>query len=137
MCKTRFIAFRIVFAFLAVGCAGILAQTFYGSISGLVSDPSGGSIPRATVTLTNLGTNVSIATSTSSTGLYEFTNLLPGRYRVGVENAGFKRFVREPIAVEVQQAARIDITMSLGEVTQTVAVTAETPLLQPETSSLG
>jgi hypothetical protein len=75
---------------------------------------------------------------TSAEGLYQFVNLVPGRYRVEVEKTGFKRFTREPITVEVQTAVRIDVTgLEVGAVTQTVEVKGETPLLQPETSSLG
>jgi hypothetical protein len=64
-------------------------------------------------------------------------NLFPGQYRIDVEKAGFKHYTRTPITVEVQQSVHIDAPLQVGEVTQVVEVTSETPLLQSETSSLG
>src|SRR6266852_6005047 len=107
-------------------------QTFYGSIVGTVSDVSGGGVPQANVTLTNLGTAERRAVQTDTSGNYQFVNLVPGNYKVEVEKTGFRRFAREPITVEVQSAVRIDVTMQVGEVSQTVEVNAQTPLLQTE-----
>ena len=64
-------------------------------------------------------------------------NLFAGQYRIDVEKQGFKHFVRSAIVVEVQQTTQIDAALQVGEVSQIVEVTAETPLLQTETSSLG
>jgi hypothetical protein len=114
-----------------------LAQSTYGSIDGAVTDSSGAAVPDAQVTLTNLGTSEKRTQTTSSDGLYSFVNLFPGRYKVDVEKTGFKRFTRPEVVVEVNQSARIDVTLQVGDVTQTVEVTGETPLLQSETSSLG
>src|SRR4029077_5828838 len=66
-----------------------------------------------------------------------FVNLFPGQYRIDVEKPGFKHFVRTGLTVEVQQSTHIDAALQVGEVSQVVEVTAETPLLQSETSSLG
>jgi hypothetical protein len=112
-------------------------QTFYGSIVGSVADATGGSVPQANVTLTNLGTAERRTMMTDDSGNYQFVNLVPGQYKVEVEKAGFRRFAREPITVEVQSAVRIDIPMQVGDVTQVVEVTAQTPLLQTENASLG
>jgi hypothetical protein len=71
------------------------------------------------------------------TGSYTFVNLLPGQYRLDAEKAGFKSFRREPIVVEIENGLRIDIPMEVGAVSQSIQVTAQTPLLQPQTSSLG
>jgi len=131
---------RIVFGVAALLlCAGTaFAQTFYGSIVGTVTDASGALIPGARVTVTNLGTAETHSMDTSAEGLYQFVNLVPGKYRLELEKSGFKRFTREPITVEVQQTVRIDVSgLEAGAVTQTVEVRGDTPLLQPETSSLG
>jgi hypothetical protein len=131
---------RIVFGLaVLLVCAGLAgAQTFYGSIVGTVTDASGALIPGARVTVTNLGTAETHSMDTSAEGLYQFVNLVPGKYRLDLEKAGFKRFTREPITVEVQQTVRIDVAgLEAGAVTQTVEVRGDTPLLQPETSSLG
>jgi hypothetical protein len=113
------------------------AQTTYGSIAGLVADSSGAAISGADVTLTNTGTAEKRVQQTGSDGLYSFVNLLPGQYRIEVEKPGFKRITRPDVVVEVGQGVRIDLTMPVGEVSQTVEVTGETPQLQSETSSIG
>jgi hypothetical protein len=112
------------------------AQSTYGSIVGTITDPSGGVIPGASATFTNLGTAEKRAGVTDSNGTYRFVNLVPGRYRLEVEAKGFKRLTREPIVVEVQAAVRIDAALQVGNISETVEVTAETPLLQTESSSL-
>jgi uncharacterized membrane protein len=91
----------------------------------------------AQVTLTNLDTSEKRIQRTDSDGLYSIVNLVPGKYRVDAEKTGFKRTSRLDVVVEVQQTARIDLSMQVGDVSQTVEVNEETPLLQPETSSLG
>ena len=113
------------------------AQTFYGSIIGTVEDTSGATIPNAVVTLTNLGTSERRTAETDPNGNYQFVNLVPGRYRVDIEKSGFKRLTRNEVVVEVQSAVRLDTTMEVGDLTQVVEVTAQTPLLQSETTSLG
>jgi hypothetical protein len=113
------------------------AQSTYGTVSGSVADPSGGAIPGAQVTLTNLATAEARSITTSGDGLYSFVNVLPGNYRLTVDKAGFKHFDRNPVVVQVQQDVHIDVTMEVGAQTQTVEVTAETPLLQSSSASLG
>src|SRR6266699_284578 len=115
----------------------LLAQSTYGLITGAVTDPSGAAIADAQVALTNLGTAEKRTQSTGADGLYSFPNLFPGRYKIEVEKTGFKRFTRPEVVVEINQSARIDVTLQVGEVTQTVEVSGETPLIQSETSSLG
>ena len=133
--RTRIVIWAAV---VSVFCCLSFGQTFYGSIVGTVTDATSALMPGAKVTLTNLGTSQTRSMETNAEGLYQFVNLVPGKYKIDVEKAGFKRFTREPITVEVQSAVRIDVSgLEAGAVTQTVEVTGETPLLQPETSSLG
>src|SRR5271163_5020038 len=113
------------------------AQSTFGSVSGSVTDASGSAVPDAQVTLTNVGTSAKQTYTTGSDGLYQFVNLNPGEYRLDFEKAGFKHTKRDSVVVQVQQAVRIDATMEVGAVNQTVEVTAETPLLQPTDTSLG
>jgi hypothetical protein len=113
------------------------AQNVYGTIAGNVTDASGAAIADATVTLTNLGTSEKHTMQSSASGQYTFVNVLPGRYRVEGEKSGFKKFVREPIVVEIESGLRIDIALQVGAQSETVEVTSEAPLLQPETQSLG
>src|SRR5215831_995994 len=100
-------------------------QTFYGSIIGLITDPTGSSVPTAVVTLTNIGTSDRRTAATDYAGNYQFINLVPGQYKLEIEHPGFRRFVREPITVEVQSAVRIDVPLSVGDVTQTVEVSGQ------------
>jgi hypothetical protein len=124
-------------AFVLMASLPLRAQTTYGAIAGAVTDPSGAAIADAQVTLTNTLTAEKRLQPTGSDGLYSFVNLLPGRYRIDMEKTGFKRITRPEVLVEVGQRVRIDLAMQVGEVTQTVEVTGETPLLEAETSSLG
>jgi hypothetical protein len=113
------------------------SQTVYGSIAGTVLDASGAAIPGTTVSLTNLGTGDKRTMESDAAGAYTFVNILPGNYRLEAEKSGFKLFKRDPIVVEVGSGLRIDIAMQVGAVTQTIEVTAQTPLLQAQTSDLG
>jgi hypothetical protein len=117
--------------------AVVFGQNVFGKIAGTVSDSSGASIGQATVTLTNLDTNTKNQISSDSSGSYSFPNISPGRYKIQVEKSGFKSFVREPIIVEVESGLRVDIVLPVGAASETVEVTGEAPLLQPETNSLG
>jgi hypothetical protein len=113
------------------------AQTTFGSISGTVTDASGSAVGGAQITLTSAATSAKQTFTTGADGLYSFVNLSPGEYTLEVEKSGFKHVKREAVVVQVQQAVRIDVAMDLGAVSQTVEVTAETPLLQPTSASLG
>src|SRR6202162_3076731 len=133
---------RILWVLLAsislLACSlSLYGQSTYGSIVRTVTDSSGAVLPDAKVTLTNAGTGEKRAQSTGSDGLFTFVNLFPGQYRIDVEKQGFKHFVRPEVTVEVQQNTRVDAAMQVGEVSQVVEVTSETPLLQTESSSLG
>jgi Carboxypeptidase regulatory-like domain len=132
-------AFSLLVAFFLVfsTCIFVQGQSTYGAITGSAADSSGASITDAQVTLTNMGTSEKRTQPTGSDGLYSFVNLSPGQYRIDVEKQGFKHFTRQPITIEVQQTARIDAVLVVGQVTETVEVTSETPLLQTDTSSLG
>src|SRR5215469_13292435 len=125
----------LVLAFLSPSL--VQGQTTYGSVAGSVTDSSGAGIVGAEVMLTNLGTSEKRTQSTVSDGLYSFVTVIPGQYRIEVEKQGFKHVTREPVVVQVQQTTHIDLAMQVGMVSEVVQVTAETPLLQSETSSLG
>src|ERR1700678_2257082 len=134
----RVFALGLCFCFAAMLLGSPLsAQSTFGSISGTVADASGAAVPDAQVTLTSAATGAKQTYTTSGDGLYSFVNLNPGEYRLDVEKAGFKHVKRESVIVQVQQSIRIDVSMEVGAVSQTVEVTAETPLLQPTTTSLG
>jgi hypothetical protein len=118
-------------------CVSLQGQSSYGTVSGTATDSSGAALPGAQVTLTNTGTGETRTQSTGSEGLYQFVNVIPGQYRLEIEKSGFKHYTRANVVVQVQQDTHIDAAMALGQVTETVEVSSETPLLQSETSSLG
>src|SRR3954468_19073970 len=91
------------------------------TITGTVPDSGGAVIPGATVTITNLATNVAITQPTSETGSYLLVNLIPGKYQVEVELAGFKR-VSQVVTLEVGQRARVDARLEVGTLSETVTV---------------
>jgi hypothetical protein len=113
------------------------AQSTYGSVVGSVTDASGAAVTDATVTLTNVGTAEKRTQNSGADGLFTFVNLFPGQYRVDVEKQGFKHFARTDVTVEVQQSTNVVAALQVGEVSQVVEVTSETPLLQTESSALG
>ncbi len=112
------------------------AQTV-GQVTGLVTDPSGGVIVGATVTITNSLTNVARTTTTNSDGNYAFPALQPDVYNVKAEMAGFKTEVRKDVELQVEQIARIDFRLEIGATSQTVEVSGGAPLLNTETATVG
>jgi Carboxypeptidase regulatory-like domain len=134
----RAIAHGLLSIVLFFACAlSVRAQSTYGALTGTVVDPSGAVAPGATVTLTNTATSEKQTQVTGDTGLYSFVNLNPGQYSLSVERSGFKHVDRENVIIQVQQTTRVDIRLNVGAASETVTVTADVPLLQAETSSLG
>ena len=115
----------------------LFAQANVGGIVGNVSDSSGAAISGAAVMLTNPATNEEQKTQTNSSGEYVFTLVRPATYNISAEFKGFKRVVRENVDLQVAEKIRVDFILLPGTVTQTVEVRAASPLLQPETSSIG
>lgn len=89
----------------------------------------------ASVTLTNVDRNASTPSETNEAGNYQFPFLVPGRYQLTVERAGFKKYSRENIMLEAQDKARLDVALELGDLSQSVTVQADVSLLQTETAS--
>ncbi len=120
-----------------IGTRSAFGQMTTGTIMGSVTDSSGGSIPGARVTVTNTGTGISRSFVTGADGRYVIPSLIPGAYSVSAEKQGFKSITSAGIVLQVDQTARIDLTLQVGAVTQRVAVQTQAPLLQTETSSEG
>jgi hypothetical protein len=125
------------FAYLLSGCFWMEAQTFQGGIRGTVSDPTGAAIGTAKVTLTNEATGVSRATLSNSGGEYSFTAVNPATYTVAVETPGFKKLDKKGLVVNTQEFVLVDMKMEVGDVTQSVNVTEEVPLMETENASTG
>src|SRR5208282_5055803 len=99
---------------LILAVAPLSAQTNAGSIVGTVTDPSGAIVAGATVTVTNVGTNNAVKTTSDSSGEYVVTPLEVGKYSVAVEATGFKRSIRPDIQVNVQDRVRVDAKLEVG-----------------------
>ncbi len=116
-------------ASLCLVLPGVLAQVETARISGTVSDATGAVIPAVDVTVTHLQTNRQFVTQTNQEGRYAAPNLQLGDYEVAVEAEGFKRILRTGINLEIREAAVVDVVLEVGQVTESVAVLADAPLL--------
>jgi hypothetical protein len=134
--KSRFVFWFTVMLWLMCA-AGALAQIGTGSITGIVTDASGSVVPEADVTITNADTNVSRVTTSTASGDYAVTGLLPGRYSVAVKKSGFRSAAVPAFELQVDQKARVDVALEIGDVTQSVSVEGAAPLLEQESSSVG
>src|ERR1700739_2712270 len=126
---------KLFIAVLVLAGVSLLGQTL-GDITGQVADPSGAGVPNSVVTLSNPSTNAVRQASTNEQGLYSFPSVPPGTYTLKVEHPGFKT-VTSNVEVQVQQSVRLDITLQVGDVSQTVEVSAAASLLQAENATLG
>jgi Carboxypeptidase regulatory-like domain/TonB dependent receptor-like, beta-barrel/TonB-dependent Receptor Plug Domain len=112
--------------------ARLEAQVLYGSIVVNVTDPSGAGVPGADVVLTHKETNQSRATVTSDTGGFSFSTVRSGSYTLKVSLSGFKEFIKTDVPVTLNNVTRIDVTLEVGAVVETVTVEGVTPLLQTD-----
>jgi hypothetical protein len=122
---------------LLSGAGASQAQEVRASISGIVTDPSGAAVSGAAIHVTNSSTNSTVSTRTNESGSYLTPFLAPGTYILSVEQAGFKKLVRENIVLESLDKARIDVQLQLGAIADAVTVTAAVSMLQTETASRG
>ena len=122
--------------FLVVSAA-LPAQTTTGRILGTVQDQSGGVLPGATVTITDMQRGVTRTLSADDAGEYVASDLNPGTYKLRAEAKGFKTVERQNILLEVAQDVRIDFSLPAGDATQTITVTEEVPLLNTTSATLG
>ena len=117
--------------------AGLYAQAVKGTLLGTITDSSTAVVPNAKVVITEVNTGLGRESATNASGIYVFSNLDPGSYRVTVEQPGFRKAVREGVDVLVNTTVRIDLTLEPGQVSETVNVTAEVPILQTDRSDTG
>src|SRR5262245_15544911 len=109
-----------------------LAQAVYGQIFGTVRDSSGGAVPGAEVTITDLDKGTIFTVISNESGNYTKPRLVPGRYQVKIGLTGFKSFVRDDVIVRADEAARIDAALEVGQLNEQVVITAEAPLLKSD-----
>src|SRR4051812_27545020 len=112
------------------------AQT-QGAVTGTVTDTSGASIPGANVTVTNTATSGTRNTVTNGDGVYSFPGLPPGSYQLKVELQGFKTAEIPAFKVDIQQTVRMDVSLQVGALNETVTVAGRTVLLNTQSTTLG
>ncbi len=123
---------------IAIALAGSAwSQESRGSITGLVTDPQGGVIPGANITVTNTETNVTSRATTNQTGYFEVSLLNPGMYSVAADATGFKKTVRSNIQLSVGGRLDLRFPLEVGQLAEVIEVTAEAPLLDTASASGG
>ncbi|MBI4473342.1 MAG: TonB-dependent receptor, partial [Acidobacteria bacterium] len=117
--------------------AGAASAQTAATIVGDITDSSGAAIPSVLVTVIHEGTGIERKVQTNEAGQYRITPLNPGTYAIQVESAGFKRQVRSGVVLEVSAVLEVDFTLQVGAPSETIEVTAVTPVLRTEEASVG
>jgi hypothetical protein len=125
-----------VFIFVLTFSVTVLAQ-YEGRILGTITDQSGGAVKDARVIITNVDTGVPRNLSTNEAGDYVAPNLPPGMYRITVEATGFKRIERTGVRLEVGKDVRIDLSLTPGDIAETIRVTGDAPLIETTNDTQG
>ncbi len=123
-------------AAVLLACSASLAQTPTARVTGVVTDPTGAVVVGAQATIVNQETGVSTGAVTNDSGIYTLSFLNPGPYDLTITASGFRQYVRSKLILETGQVLPLNISLEVGSVAETVTVTAQTPLLQSETSSV-
>ena len=133
--------YRLLILWVLVFCllmpVSMFGQATEGTILGTVFDPTGAVMPNTTVRVTNTLTGAERITSTNAAGEYAVTNLPLGTYAVTAEMAGFKKAVHPPVPMTVKARVRVDLTLEVGDASQSIEVTGATPLLKTDTAEVG
>ena len=127
--------FLLCVSLLALSLNGF-AQIQNGQFTGTVSDPSGAAIANAKVTVTNVGTNFAVTTTTDPAGLYKFNELPVGTYKITAEAEGFKTITNKGLVLNAGTIQRADFAMQLGQTREVIEVTGEVSAVNTEDSKL-
>ena len=122
---------------LSLGTISGFGQEFRGTITGRVTDAQSASVPNAKVAVTLLATGARSQTTTGTDGLYTIPFLAPGSYKLETEASGFKRYVRDGVEVSAGERVGLDIELTIGQLSETVSVTADAPLLDTTSATAG
>ena len=113
------------------------AQLPTAAVLGVVKDPSGAVVPQTNLTLTSQQSGVALSTQADAVGNYEFPRVAPGSYTLQAKHEGFKASVQPAFTLEIDQRMRLDVTLEVGSVAETVTVTTEVPLVRTLDSTVG
>lgn len=134
--QTQLIWMATILAFLFASSAALAQSLLYGSLTGTVTDVSGAVIPGATVTAQEMQTGVTATATTDSAGIYRFSNLHPGTYKVTIAGKGFATRQTTGVQVNANEVARVDAQLQVASATQQVIVTTQAPILQTDTADV-
>src|SRR5439155_20276180 len=134
LCRPQVLLLLTVLVLFALSAFG---QSGRGVITGEVKDTSGAIVPGAEVVIVNKATGTESKTVSTNTGVYRVPYMEPGTYRISASLKGFKTAVRDNVNLLLTQTLTVDFTLELGEVTQEVTVSSESPLLESSTSEIG
>jgi hypothetical protein len=126
-----------LFAICLLSVMSLRAQVATGRITGRLTDASGAVVPGGPVKAVNIQTNVETSTRSSSEGIFDLQNLIPGQYRVLAEVSGFKNFQQGPLELRVGDTLSLNISLQIGSQAETVTVTADAPLLESSSAATG
>ena len=107
-------AFAQVLLVFALSAGSVMAQSTYGTLLGTVRDATGAVVPQASITVTEIATNISKTGVANERGDYEIPNLLPGTYEIAVSASGFKKFIRRGVLLEPRAEVRVDAALEVG-----------------------
>lgn len=139
LCRTVGEPKRAAAWLLITGAAGLLlhAQSYYGGVRGSIADQNGGAVGGSKVTLIDEGTQSQRSTLSAPSGEFVFSEVVPATYSVVVESPGFKRFERRGVIVGTQQQVSLDLKLEIGQVTESVQVNEQAPLVESTDASQG
>jgi len=120
---------------LAAGFAQ--AQSYYGGLRGAIADQNGGAVPNVKVSLINEGTAAVRSALSTSGGEFVFSEVIPATYTLSAESPGFKKFERKGVVIGTQAQVSIDVNLEVGQVTESVQVTEQVPLVESANASQG
>ncbi len=133
--RTFFVLIAVIL--IVAGSEVTWSQTVQGVVTGTITDPTGAVVPGATVTITNVGTNISQTTKTGSDGSYRFPLVPPGTYTIEIKAANFAVIRASGIVVEASQTIPFSVKLELAKASEVIEVTSQVPLVQTATSDLG
>jgi len=136
-CRSNVISVLVLSLILLLAAPFAGAQSTGGQIRGTVSDPSGASVTAATLTLVNEATGSQRSVQSGANGEYIFIEVPVGKYEIDVAQAGFKKFVRKDITLDLNQVVSVDITLQLGSASESVEVTGAPPVVDTTSTQLG
>lgn len=123
-------------ALMVLASRDAAAQVLYGSVVGDVKDATGGALPGTTLVITNTDRGLSREAVTDAGGHYTFSNLPAGTYALKARQQGFKGFEQTEVTVTINAVTRVDVTLEVGAMGETMTVTAERPRLQTDTAEV-